>query len=470
MDPIDEIIKYINRTRYEDLPQKAIEVTKKAIIDTVGAGIAGSSAPLGKLVARMVKGYGGEKQSTVLVNGDKVPTQEAAFTNAIMARCRELDDVHEGNKRCGGGNGGHVSVTIIPATLAMLESSPNPVSGDKLILSIAIGSDVLVRLRLASGEKGRLGWMTETLSPFSIVASAAKLFDLGEEAIANAMGAAYVFCSGNALSTSDGTWDIWLAAGTGARGGVVAVDMAQRGYLGSKSPLLGRFGLYPLYFQNNYNEKILLGDLGNEFESANLSIKPYSSCKGTHHAIYTTLKLVKKHSIKPEQIEHIKIKTCSYFVQIVVLNEEGEPKYAPRTVTEAQFSIPFTVATAIIKGGVFPDVLTEEVLKDSRILGLSRKVAVEATAEKDEIMKTEGIPPADVEIYTKDGSVYSGCEPFVKGHPQNPMSFKECADKFWRCTKLSNRPLNEKKLKNFLGRAERLEEILDVRSIISDLA
>ena len=150
-----EITKYISRTRYEDLPKEAVEVAKKAVVDTVGAGIAGSSAPLGKMVAEMVKDGGGKKQSSILVYGDRVPAREAAFGNAVMARCRELSDVQEGNPRRGGSHGGHTNVVIVPAALAMLETSTKPVSGKKLILAIAVGGDLTIRLRVAAGEAGR---------------------------------------------------------------------------------------------------------------------------------------------------------------------------------------------------------------------------------------------------------------------------------------------------------------------------
>ena len=182
------------------------------------------------------------------------------------------------------------------------------------------------------------------------------------------------------------------------------------------------------------------------------------------------MELIKKYDIKVEQIERIGVRICSYFMQLVVLNEKGEVKYAPRTLNEALFSLPFTVATAILKGSIFPDVLTEETLRDTEILNLSRKITVEATPEKDEIFKKEGFPPNDVDIYTTDGKVYSGCEPFVKGHPQNPMTFAECAEKFQRCVKFSAKPLPEQRLDEFIKQAERLEEIDDVRGIIGNLS
>jgi len=408
MDPISEIVHYIRRIRYEDLAEEAVEAARKTLVDTLGAGIAGSSAPMGRMAAEMVRDCGGKKQSTILVYGDKVPVQEAAFANAIMSRCRELDDCHMGSKRPCGGHGGHANVVVVPASLAMLEVAPAPVSGRKLILAIAVGGDLIIRLRLAAGEAGEIGWMGETLAPFGVVASAAKLFDLSEEVVTNAIGAAYTFCSGTGAGITDGAWSLWLSAGLGARSGVVAVDLARRGYQGPRSPFLGRFGLYPLYFRGEYLESVLLSDLGTEFESANVRIKPYSSCMCTHSAIYTTLEIIKRHKIRAEQIERINVKTNSFYLWTVVLDENGRPKHTPRNVCDAQFSMPFTIATAIMKGAVLPDILTSETLDDREILGLSQRVVVEVSPEKDEFRKTRGHPPDDVAIYTKDGQSYSG--------------------------------------------------------------
>jgi 2-methylcitrate dehydratase PrpD len=156
-------------------------------------------------------------------------------------------------------------------------------------------------------------------------------------------------------------------------------------------------------------------------------------------------------------------------MRLVVLNEKGEQKHEPRNLNEAQFSIPFCVATAILRGLVFPDVLTEETLRDARILDLSHRITAEATPEKDEFMKREGIPPVDIDIYTTEGKVYSGSEPFVKGHPQNPMSFDDCVKKFRRCATFAAKPLSKTNLEKFLRQAGRLEKVGDVRGIFSNL-
>jgi 2-methylcitrate dehydratase PrpD len=420
---------------------------------------------LGRIVLDTAREQGGRPDSTLWGTSTRVPATEAAFANGIAARCRELDDVHEGSPRIGLGHGGHVNVMVIPGALAVAESLDRPVSGRELIAAIAVGGDLIPRLRMAAGEAGRLGWEGPTLGPFGVAAACGRLYGFDEATMANAMGAAYAHCSGNVLSTSDGTWDVWLNAGTAARAGVGAADLARRGHRGARAVLLGSSGLYPLYFRGEYHERALLDGLGSEFESANVSIKPYSACKCTHNAIYTATELVRRHRIDLADIERIEVRTCEYNMRIAVLDEHGQTKYKPRTVNDAQFSMPFSIATALRKGTVFPDVLTEATLDDPEILALARRVEVRAVPEKEELAKKEGYPPDDVDIHVRGGAVFEGCEPFTKGHPGNPMSFDEVVAKLGKCASLAAQPPSRKRLDAFVDTVERLETANDVRGL-----
>jgi len=455
-DPILKLVDHALGVRYEDLPPHVVEAVKKAIIDTVGAGLAGSSAELGRIVCTMARDD----------CGDRMPASEAAFVHAIMARCRELDDVHEGSPRVGFGHGGHVNVMVVPAALAVVERLPWPVSGRELITAIAVGGDILVRLRLAAGDAGRLGWEGPTVGPFGVAATVGRLHRLEREMLANAMGAAYAHCAGNVLSTSDGTWDVWLNAGIAARAGIVAVELARRGHRGARAPLLGAAGLYSLYFRGEYHEAALLSELGTDFESGHVSIKPYAACKATHHPIYTALELKRRHGIDPAAIARIVVRTSDYSMRLAGLDEHGAPKVAPRSVNDAQFSIPFTMALALAKDAVMPDTLNGDALTDAAVLGLARTIELGATEAKNALAKREGYVPADVDIHMQDGSVWRGCEPFVKGHPRNPMDFDEVAAKFMRCAALAASPVAAEALAAFCSMVRGVEAMEDVRSLL----
>lgn len=303
-----------------------------------------------------------------------------------------------------------------------------------------------------------------------MAATVGKLWGFDAAVLANAMGAAYAHYAGNIQSTSDSTRDVWLNAGMGARAGLTAAELAERGHRGATAPLLGGSGLYPLYCRGEYHEEALLSHLGVDFESGYVSIKPYPSCKCTHHAIYTTLALMQRHQLRAEDIERIVVRTCQYNMRLVVVDDHGAFKPLPRTLNEAQFSMPFTIAVAAVKGAVFTEVLTDTSLDDPDVLRMFGKISIPATAEKDALQQAEGYPPDDVEIHTVDGRVYQGCERYVTGHPRNPMTFEDVAEKFWKCAAFSIRPLSHEKLDTFLSHVKTLEQVANARCLAQLLA
>jgi 2-methylcitrate dehydratase PrpD len=61
--------------------------------------------------------------------------------------------------------------------MAVTEALPRPVSGKEFILAIAIGSDIVIRMRTASGVAGKAGFMAETVGPFGVASAVATIFN-----------------------------------------------------------------------------------------------------------------------------------------------------------------------------------------------------------------------------------------------------------------------------------------------------
>src|SRR5262249_62397822 len=114
-----------------------------------------------------------------------------------------------GTRGTGGGHGGGC---MVPAALALAETAPAPVSGRELLLGIALGVDMLCRLRMGAGKSKAIGWMAETMAPMSVAAMGSRLLGLGEERILDAIGLAYASCSGNVQPTVEGAWSLWPPA------------------------------------------------------------------------------------------------------------------------------------------------------------------------------------------------------------------------------------------------------------------
>lgn len=461
MDPIRKFVRHFVSARYEDLSPKVIEAVKMTVLDTAGAALAGSSSEPGRGIARIVQRYGGAGGSTLLAHGGRVAPPMAALANGVMARCCELDGTHESG-------GGHVGVCLVPAALALAESAPGPVSGREQALGIALGVDMLCRLRMGAGKSKAIGWMAETMAPMSVAAMGSRLLGLDEERMLDAVGLAYASCSGNVQPTVEGAWSLWTPAGSAAAAGILAIDMAREGFQGPRNPLLGEFGLYRLYFRGDYDEEALLGGLGERNEIVHNSLKPYPTCKYTHHAIATTLALVREHALRPEQVRRVTVATNAMGAAQCGFDAAGAPKTAPPTPGAAKFSIPFTVAAAIARRQVTLEEFTEEAIRDAGLLALAARVETRVDPAKDALPML--YPPMDVRIETTDGRVIVGCEPFVKGHPENPFTLGDCVERFMTAAGAAVRPLARERLERFVSMVENLEDVKDAGELAPLLA
>ncbi len=452
MNLMQAILKYIMTTSYEDLGTPTVEAIKKSFLDTLGVLIAGSSAEGIQTVLDLIMDWGGKREGSILVYGGKVPIPNAALINCTMARALDFDDVHDTG-------GGHLSATFIPVSLVLAEYIKRPIKGRDLILAIAIGSDLSCRLRCAMTTYP--GWQAETFAPFGIIAMAGKLIGFQEEQLINGMGIAYSQCSTNLQGYVDGALSVRLQQGLGAKAGILATLLAERGFTGARDVFQGMYGFYPLYIRNEYDPEVITDQIGKRFEIVNNSIKPYPCCKYTHIPIYATLKILNDHSIHPKEIKEITVFTNSKAYNVT---GTGDNKYYPKSIVDAQFSIPYTVATAAINKRVFLDDFTITSITRSEILELAERVRVRVDPELDKIAGFT--VPNRVELESNEGNRFSEYVEIVKGHPKNPMTMAECIDKFKECVRFSARPLDQGKLMEIIQLICDLEKVNDVRKMV----
>ena len=85
MDNVVKLAKYIKELKYEDLPQKTIDNTKRLFLDMYGCMIAGSSADAVPELVEMVDDWGGKEESTLFMFGNKLPAPYAGLVNTVMS-------------------------------------------------------------------------------------------------------------------------------------------------------------------------------------------------------------------------------------------------------------------------------------------------------------------------------------------------------------------------------------------------
>ena len=452
MDLIETVVDTVRMIEYEDLGDQTVDMVKKVVVDAMGAAVAGSCAEgIGRLVD-LVRNWGGKGEATLLVYGDRVPAFHAALVNCAMARAWDIDDVHEAG-------GGHLSASLVPTALILAEYVGRRISGKELILAVAIGTDLACRLRRAL--KVQFGWTIETFVPFGVVAVASRFLRFDRDRSLAAMGLAYTQCSCNSQGVVDGALSVRLQQGIGAKAGVLATQFAEIGFTGPKNVLQGVCGLYPLYGHNQYDPTIITNGLGKSFEIVNTSIKPYPCCKFTHIPILATLEFTREHGIAPGDIRKVVVHTTQPGYDRCASNPT---KRRPRNVVDAQFSIPFTVALAAVKGRVTLHDFTEQNYMDEQILGLAEKVETVVDPELNRLPLL--VTPNIVELETKDGRHFVKRIDFVKGSPQDPMSLSDCVEKFKTCVSFPVKPIDKGKIVEFIQMARELENVEDVGSMV----
>lgn len=458
MAAINNLIRHLIQTGYRDLPAVVVESAKQEVMDSLATALGGSTKPGVAELVDMVKEWGGSEQSTVIAYGFKCPAPNAAQVNGTMIHALDYDDGHQVALV-------HIGCVAVSTCLAVSERM-GKVSGKELITTLALGGDLLSRLGLASKPGGSAlsaGWHPTTLFGFLGAATmAGKIMGLDEDKMTNALGLAYHQCGGAGSGVGDGALAKRMGPGLAASAGIRAALMAERGITGERDPLEGRTGLFKTYMRDDYDVNILLNDLGKKFEGENIGDKPYPCCGLTHACIDATLALITSHNITASDIDSIIVYGGD---SVYGLSNPLEIKTAPRTITDAQFSVPWVVATALVNGKVTVDDFTEEALKRQDIATLAKKV----TPKLDKSMNRHGVGPGGVIIKLKDGTEYKEEVEHCLGSVERPMTFDDCINKFRDCAVFSVKPIPQAKVESVIEMIADLENLEDATEIIRKL-
>jgi 2-methylcitrate dehydratase PrpD len=455
MDAIFDFARMFTGLRYEDIPGPAVEAAKKSVLDSLATALGGSAqAGVAELMA-MVREWGGNEQSTVIAYGIRCPAPNAAQVNGTMIHALDYDDGHQAAQV-------HIGCVAVSTCFAVAERMGGK-NGRELITALTLGADFMARLGLASRPGGSLiesGWHPTALFGYlGAAAMAGRLMGLDEEKMVNALGIAYHQCAGNSQCVNDGALTKRMGPGLAARGGITAALMAERGITGARNILEGEYGMYQQYHGGDYDAKILTADLGKRFEVVNIGAKPYPCCGFTHAFIDAVLSLRSKHDIDVAQVSSITAYGGQTSYEICV---PPEVKCTPRNTIDAQFSVPWAIATALVKGRVSLEDFTRAAIKNEDVLRISRKV----TGVLDPALNRHGVGPGRVKILMKDGTEYSEEVEHCLGSVERPMTFDDCAVKFRECAAGSIKPLPAATIDKVIDMIGQLEKLDDATEII----
>jgi len=454
----DTVTRHLVETDYKALSTETVEACKKQTLDMLGVMIAGSTCSISNEMnglVNMIKDWGGKKESTILAFGGQVPAPNAALVNGTFCVRRDFDDT---NLMYGGG---HASRAIIPTAFAMAERQKN-VTGKEFITAIALGHDLECRIAASAGRGMSQWYMIQNF--FGSAATAGKILKVDEKKMGYTLCFAFHQMCGASTGGSAGLGSLkGLSNGFCCKTGILSALFADNGFavdwdiLDPKS----RTNFYERFFNGPYTPLILTSGLGKTFVGAKASQKEFPCCHGQHMTLKATLGLLKEHKVKPDDIAEVvfHLNLGDYFL----LADPTEKKQNPQNIIEAQFSLCWGVASAIVYGDVGIRNFTEEALQDKRIRELAKKVFGKPEVE---LRGTAGLMPVTVEIKLKNGKVYSRQADQLFGTPENPMSLDDIAAKFKYCCQYSVKPIPEENQNRVIQIVKDLEKIKDVGQIV----
>jgi 2-methylcitrate dehydratase PrpD len=444
----EKLIAFINETRFADIPSAALRTVKYQVLAVIGTTIAGATADGCETAVRLFRELGGKQEATILVHGGRIPAHDAAFVNGIMARALDFCDSMA--------PGPHPGSAVIPAALAASELAGR-CSGQEFITAVAVGTEVAARLNLSEAAYDGFD-PTGICVPFGAAAAAARILGLGQKEIWNALALAFNSCGGSFQSHIDGSLGVRFVQGRVAQSGVMSARLASKGITGPRNFLDGVYGYYHLYGKNTVTGETALSDLGSGYRLLNLVFKRYPSCALTAGSTDVMLKLIGEAGLHAEDIEQIDISVPPYTYKLV-----GHPfEIGDNPKVDAQFSIPYCVANALLRRSSKLLHFEEGSIKDPRIATLIKRINV----IEDETLEARGHTPLDMRVVTSSGKEYLRMMDIAPGFPGNELTREDHEERFWDCIEFAGQRVTRNSAEKIVSLVGDIEALEDIRTFL----
>lgn len=436
---LQDISKFISSYRYEQATVETINTVKAAFIDFFGVTYRGakenSSAMAFNTIDELFRTTNdlGLEASIIGNPGVKANILNAAFLNGISAHTLELDDGHRQAQV-------HLGAVIFPTALAISEAYG--LSGKEFFEAVIVGYEVGILLgKLVNPKHRNNGFHTTgTIGTFVSGAVAAKLLNLDENQIINALGLCGTQAAGLLESDHSGSMGKVLHVGKANYNGMLSAFLARNGFTGSETIIEGSEGFLRTmvldedeYNSKDYSFQSILEGVGS-VRVRDIYFKKHPFCRHLHSSIDTALKL--KNSIGEEytHIQNVAVKTYDVAAE--------HDNFNPKNMEELRQSLPYAVAITLVEGEVTIDSLNRlvdyglfenysTVDKVNNIKDLVNKMIILKDEKLNELYPNKR--PSNVIIKLDDefrNGVFQNITFIPKGDFESPYDLTELINKF----------------------------------------
>jgi 2-methylcitrate dehydratase PrpD len=450
------IANFIVNTKAADFPAGSDQKAIKVIADTFAVILAGVSSEVAEPLARYLESARESGASPIFGTGRTASAETAALINGTYGHSLDYDDVLSMMPA-------HPSAVILAALLASMDGKP--VSGKDFIEAYIIGVEVggKIGLGITNYHYQRGYHATGTLALFSGLAALAKLHKLDAATIQQAMGIAGSMASG--LRRNFGTMTKPLHSGLAARSALTAVRLAMAGFTAADDIMEAKSGFYSTYGTAESDPQVTADGLGKPFviNSPGIAVKKFPCCYATHRPIDGVLTLRERLGFDAASIDKVICRMPPGGMHVLIY---------PRPVTglEGKFSLPYSIAAAVLDGKFSLWSFSDEAVRRAEIAALYERIdAHETDTSRGNDPQFESRSSGsrgfvEVEVLLKDGRRDQIRVDVPPGSPARELTWDELRAKFMDCAKQAPR-ISEAKANEAFAAIQALDRVDDISRV-----
>lgn len=435
---VQRLAGFVTSADYASPSGAAREALKIRVLDSLGCAIGALGSGVLIAVRDEVEEMGGKPLCT-LIGGGRTSPDRAALFNGAAVRYLDFNDSYLAlGETC------HPSDNLAPVLAAAEFAAAD---GKTLLTALAVAYQVQCRLSDVAPVRAR-GFDHVTQGAYAAAAGAARA--LGLRAVQTGHAIAIAGTAFNALRvTRTGALSNWkgLAYPNAGFGAVHAAMLARHGITGPAEVFEGNKGFMDAIagrFEIDWSKE----DLEKVRQT---SIKRYNAEFHSQSTLEAVLELRTENQIDPKQVDHVEVDVFEVAYNIIGGGEEGGKKLV-RTKEEADHSLPYLVAVALLDGQVLPAQFAPERITRPDVQDLLRRVNVSPDPAMSRRFPDEHA--CRVRIFLRDGRILGREKRDYFGFRTRPMDWPAALMKFNQLAEPVAGPRVTEAIADLVGRLE----------------
>lgn len=397
---------FIHDTEFSDLHSDIIHEALRCFVDTMGVAVGGSRTDLSHIIRNHAARQFGGTEAVLWFDGRTTSAAGAALANGMTIDSLDAHDGHKLTK-------GHVGCGVLSSAIALMQAQ-KIYDANELLTSIVIGYEIGTRAGIALHASASDYHTSGAWIALASAALGARYLGLNTAQTREALGIAeFHGPRSQMMRCIDAPTMVKDGSGWGAMCGVSASYLAQDGFTGAPAITM--------------EDPALAGywdDIGTNWYVAQQYVKLYPVCRWAQPAVEGALALARQHRVRADQIAAVRVDS---------FHEAKRLNCIPTTTEQAQYSLPFSVAAALLHGTIGVDEVTGKGIQDGRVIDLAKRIFITEDDAFNAAFPARRFARVTLELHA--GQTLTSAVTEALGDPENKLADAILWDKFRGLTK-----------------------------------